>query len=215
MIRLVVADDHAILRQGLRTLLEGQPGWSVVGEAADGLTTLALIAKVKPDVAVLDLQMPDLGGLEVARRVREQSPETRVVILSMHAGEPFVREALRHGVAGYVLKGSASADLIAAVQAALAGRRYLSPVLNDRALDLYAAQANSPESLDRYDLLTNREREVLQLSVQGMTYAEIGVRLSISPRTAESHRINLLRKLGFRDQAELVRFAAGRGLLEP
>lgn len=215
MIRLVVADDHAILRQGLRTLLESQEGWRVVGEAADGLTTLALIRELHPDVAVLDLQMPDLGGLEVARRVREHAPETRVVMLSMHAGEPFVREALRHGATGYVLKGSASGDLITAVQAALAGRRYLSPVLNDRAIELYVTQAADEEGLDRYELLTNREREVLQLSVQGMTYAEIGGRLSISPRTAESHRINLLRKLGFRDQAELVRFAISRGLLDP
>ena len=132
----------------------------------------------------------------------------------MHAGEPFVREALRHGAASYVLKGSASSDLIAGVHAALAGRRDLSPALNDRALDLYASHVIDDDGLDRYDLLTNREREVLQISVQGMTYAEIGARLSISPRTAESHRINLLRKLGFRDQAELVRFAISRGMLE-
>jgi DNA-binding NarL/FixJ family response regulator len=215
MIRVVLADDHPIVRQGLRTLLEGDSGAvAVVGEAADGLTALALIDEQQPDVAILDLQMPDLGGLEVARRVQDQARRTRVIILSMHGDEPFVREALRYGVMGYVLKGAATSELLTAVQAVMAGKRFLSAVLNERALDAYVTYArDAPEPLDRYDLLTNREREVLQLAAQGMSYAEMGERLAISPRTAETHRGNVLRKLGIRDQTELVRFALGRGLL--
>ncbi len=216
MITAVLADDHPIVRQGLRALLEGEGRCRVIGEAADGLTAFDLIARLRPDVAILDVQMPDLGGLEVARRAHETYPETRVVILSMHADEPFVLEALRHGVAAYVLKGEATTDLLAAVQAALAGRRFLSAPLNERAIDAYARRVEtSGQPLDRYELLTNREREVLQLAAQGLGNAEIGARLAISPRTAETHRANLLRKLGLASQTDLVRFAVGRGLLSP
>jgi DNA-binding NarL/FixJ family response regulator len=216
MITAVLADDHPIVRQGLRALLEGEGRCQVIGEAADGLTAFDLIARLRPDVAILDVQMPDLGGLEVARRAHETYPETRVVILSMHADEPFVLEALRHGVAAYVLKGEATTDLLAAVQAALAGRRFLSAPLNERAIDAYARRVEtSGQPLDRYELLTNREREVLQLAAQGLGNAEIGARLAISPRTAETHRANLLRKLGLASQTDLVRFAVGRGLLSP
>lgn len=214
MITTVLADDHAIVRQGLRALLEGEDGCLIVGEAADGLTAVELIAELQPEIAVLDVQLPDLNGLEVARRVRERAPGTRVIMLSMHGDEPFVQEALRYGVSAYVLKGAATSDLIAAVHAAVAGRRFLSAPLADRAIDAYAhgTQDRSPP-LDRYDLLTNREREVLQLAAQGMSNAAIGERLSISPRTAETHRTNLLRKLRLKDQGELVRFAMQRGLL--
>jgi DNA-binding NarL/FixJ family response regulator len=214
MIRVVLADDHPIVRQGLRTLLEGQEGCTVVGEAADGLTALQVIEAQQPDVALLDLQMPDLGGLEVARRVGEVAPGTRVIILSMHGDEPFVQEALRYGVLGYVLKGAATTELVQAVQAVMAGKRFLSAVLNERALDAYVTASRvAPEPLDRYELLTNREREVLQLAAQGLSYAEMGERLAISPRTAETHRTNMLRKLGLRDQTELVRYALSRKLL--
>jgi DNA-binding NarL/FixJ family response regulator len=214
MTRIVLADDHAIVRQGLRALLGSQQGWEVVGEASEGLAALSLIADLQPDIAVLDLQMPDLGGLEIARRMRERAPETRAVILSMHSDEPFVQAALRNGVYGYVLKGAATSDLIDAVRAALSGKRFLSATVNAYALDAYAERAQDIEPLDRYDLLTNREREILQLAAQGMNYSQIGDRLSISPRTAETHRGNLMRKLGLKDQTDLIRFALNRGLLE-
>lgn len=215
MIRVVLADDHAIVRHGLRTLLEADLECQVVGEAADGLTALALIAEHQPDVAILDLQMPDLGGLEVARQTREQSRRTRVIILSMYDVEPYVLHALRLGVMGYVLKGAATSDLVAAVHAVIAGKRFLSAELNERALAAYAQRAREvAEPLDRYELLTNREREILQLAAQGLSYTEMGDRLAISPRTAETHRGNLLRKLGLKDQTELVRYALSRGLLE-
>ena len=213
MLRILLADDHPIVRQGLRALLEGEFRDVVIGEATDGLSALARILEEQPDIAIIDLQMPDLGGMEVARRVREQAPATRVIILSMHGDEPFVEEALRNGAMGYVLKGAATGDLVAAVRAVMAGRRYLSAVLNERMLDAYVAAVRQTQPLDRYDLLTNREREVLHLAAQGMSYAEIGERLAISPRTAETHRGNALRKLGLKDQTELVRYALGRGMV--
>lgn len=214
MITVVLADDHPIVRQGLRTLLEVQDGCEVVGEAADGLTAIDCIARLRPDVAILDIQMPDLHGLEVARRARAKSPRTRVIMLSMHADEPYVLEALRHGVSGYVLKGAATTDLVTAVHAAMAGQRFLSAPLTERAIDAYAQRADdAARPLDRYELLTAREREVLQLAAQGLNNPDIGDRLAISPRTAETHRANLLRKLGLVSQTDLVRFAVTRGLI--
>jgi two-component system, NarL family, response regulator NreC len=214
MIRAVLADDHAIVRRGLRALLESEGGCEVVGEAADGLTTVELITQLTPDVAILDLQMPDLDGIEVARRVRDKAPATRVIILSMYGDEPHVVQALRHGVVGYVLKGAATTDLTAALQTVMAGKVFLSDPLSERAIASYAARAQEVSlPIDRYDMLTDREREVLQLAAQGMTNTEIGVRLAISPRTVETHRINLLRKLSLTTQTELIFFALGRGLL--
>jgi DNA-binding NarL/FixJ family response regulator len=214
MITVVLVDDHPIVRQGLRSLLEGGDDCRVLGEAADGLTAMDLITQQQPDVAIVDVQLPDLNGLEVARRARERAPRTRVVMLSMYADEPYVLDALRYGAVGYVLKAAATTDLIAAVHAAVAGRRFLSAPLNERAIDAYARRASESERpLDRYELLTAREREVLQLAAQGLSNAEVGERLSISPRTAETHRANLLRKLGLQTQTELVRFAVGRGLI--
>jgi DNA-binding NarL/FixJ family response regulator len=214
MITAVLADDHPIVRQGLRTLLEGEGSCRVVGEASDGLTAIDLIVNLHPDLAVLDVQLPDLGGLEVARRTQEQSPGTRVIMLSMHGDEPYVLDALRSGAIGYVLKGSATTDLLTAVDAAMNGRRYLSAPLTERAIDAYARLAgDSPRPPDRYDLLTGREREVLHLAAQGLSNADIGSRLAISPRTAETHRANLQRKLGVQGQTDLVRFALERGLL--
>lgn len=211
---VVLADDHPIVRQGLRTLLEQDAHCQVVGEATDGLTAVELITRLQPNIAILDVQMPDLDGLEVARRVASGSPDTRVIMLSMHSDEPYVRDALRHGALGYVLKGSATTDLVEAVRAVSAGQRFLSASLAERAIDAYARDAaGSGRPPDRYDLLTSREREVLQLAAQGMTNAEVGERLSISARTAETHRANLLRKLGLQSQTELVRFANNRGLL--
>lgn len=214
MISIFVADDHPIVRQGLHALLEAEGGFQIVGEAGDGLTAVALITQLRPDLAILDVRLPDLGGLEVARRVHEQMPNVRVIMLSMFGDEPYVLEALRHGASAYVLKSSTTIDLVAAVHAAMEGRRYLSAPLTERAVDAYAERSEAAtRPLDRYELLSAREREVLQLAAQGLSNAEIGERLIISPRTAETHRANLLRKLGIRTQTEIVRFAASRGLL--
>jgi DNA-binding NarL/FixJ family response regulator len=202
-----------MVRKGLRALLEGEDHCRVIGEASDGLSAIDLIVRLRPEVAVIDVQLPDLNGLEVARRAQERVPETAIILLSMYSDEAYVLDAFRHGARGYVLKASATTDLIDAVHAAVQGRRNLSAPLSERAIDAYARRASAAHPLDRYELLTNREREVLQLAAQGLPNAEIGSRLSISPRTAETHRANLLRKLNLQTQTDLVRFAVARGLI--
>ena len=209
---IVLADDHHVVRQGLRALLEAEPGFSVVAEAADGLEAVNLVERLKPNVLVLDLMMPRLGGLEVAWEVRRRSPRTCVVVLSMHANEAYVLEALRNGAAGYVLKDSTAADLAHAVREAVAGRRYLSPPLSERAIEVYIQKAQGT-LLDVYETLTSREREVLHLVVEGHSNVEIATRLSIARRTVETHRARVMRKLGLHSQAELIRYALRRGIL--
>jgi two-component system, NarL family, response regulator NreC len=203
---IVLADDHQVVRQGLRALLEAEPDFNIVGDAGDGLGAISLVERLKPDVLLVDLMMPGLNGQEVTRRVRKLSPTTRTVVLSMHASEPYVMEALRNGAAGYVLKDASCADLIHAVREVIAGRRYLSPPLTERAIDAYQEKAKAA-TLSRYDMLTTREREILQLVAEGHTNKEIADRLGISPRTAETHRTHLLHKLQLRNQTELIKYA--------
>jgi two-component system response regulator NreC len=212
MTTIVLADDHHVVRQGLRALLEGQPDFQLVGEAGDGLEAVQLTERLKPDVLIIDLMMPSLNGLEATRQVGQRSSHTRVVILSMHANEAYVLEALRNGAAGYVLKDSSAADLVQAVREVVAGRRYLSAPLSERAIAAYIQKA-SDVALDPYEMLTNREREVLHLAAEGRTNAEIADQLSISPRTAETHRANLMHKLGLRTHTDLIRYALRRGIL--
>ncbi|MHB8733287.1 MAG: response regulator [bacterium] len=213
-VTIVLADDHHVVRQGLRAVLEAEPLFSILGEAGDGLEAVDLVAKLKPRVLVVDLMMPGLTGLEVTRRVRKESPDTQVVVLSMHQSEPYVLEALRNGAAAYVLKNSQSAHLVQAVREAAAGRRYLSPTLSERAIAAYADRAAADAGpTDAYDTLTSREREVLHLAAEGHSHREIAQRLSISPRTAEVHRANLMRKLDLHNQTDLVRYAIRRGII--
>ena len=214
MITIVLADDHHVVRQGLRALLEGESGFSVVGEASDGLEVVKLIERLRPNVLLLDLMMPGLSGLEVARQIHQRCPETRTLILSMHANEAYVLEALRNGATGYVLKDASAADLIQAVHEVAAGRRYLSPPLSERAIETYVEKAKAAPP-DAYETLTTREREVFQLAAQGLGNPEIASRLGVSPRTVETHRANLMRKLSLHSQTELVRYAMRRGILPP
>jgi len=211
---VVLADDHPVVRQGLHALLETQSDFIVVGEAADGLEAVRLVERLKPNVLVLDLMMPGLNGLEVTRQVCQRTPQTCVVIVSMYSNEAYVLEALRNGATGYVLKDTETSELVQAVREVAAGRRYLSPPLSERAIEAYVKKAHAAP-LDLYETLTTREREVLHLSAEGCTNGEIGTRLGISPRTAETHRANLLRKLGLHSQTELVRYALQRGILPP
>ncbi len=206
MVTIVLADDHHVVRQGLRSLLESEPDFSVVGEAADGIDVADLVERLRPDVLLLDIMMPGLSGLEVTRLVQQRVPETRVVILSMYANEAYVLEALRNGAVGYVLKGSTAADLAQAVREVVSGGRYLSPPLTERAIEAYVQKAEGTPS-GAFNKLTNREREVLYFAVQGFRAAEIASRLSISPRTVETHRARFMRKLGLNTQAELIRYA--------
>ncbi len=209
---VVLADDHAIVRQGLRAVLEATAEFAVVGEVADGLQVAEVVDRLRPNVLVLDLMMPGLNGLEITRQVRKRCPQTRVVILSMHADEAYVLEALRNGAAGYVLKEASIPEVAQAVREVSAGRRYLSQPLSERAIESYAEKAQAAP-LDLYGTLTSREREVLQLSAEGYSSTEMAARLGISPRTADTHRANLMRKLGLQRQNDLVRYAVRRGIL--
>jgi DNA-binding NarL/FixJ family response regulator len=209
---IILADDHPIVRCGLRALLESESDFSIVGEASDGLEAVRLVEQVKPEVLILDLTMPGLSGLEALRILRDRAPGTRVVILSMHSNKAFVAEALKNGATGYVLKGSTEDDLIHAVRDAAAGKRFLSPPVTAIAVDAYIEQARAGP-FDPHDTLTAREREVLQLAAEGNTSSEIAARLHISHRTVENHRAHLMQKLGLQNQTELVRYALQRGLL--
>ena len=212
MTTVVLADDHAIVRHGLRALLETEPDIKLVGEAEDGLETVRLVEQLRPDVLIVDLVMPGLGGLEITRQVRKSSPQTRVVILSMHANEAYVLEALRNGALGYVLKGSQVGDLVQATREVVAGRRYLSAPLSERAIDVYV-QKSEASILDNYETLTYRERQVLHLIAEGHTNAEVASRLFISPRTAETHRANVMRKLNLQNHTDVIRYAIRRGII--
>ena len=212
MITIVLADDHTVVRQGLRMLLEAVPDFSVLGEASDGLEALQLVEKFQPDVLIVDVRMPGITGLEVARQISQRMPQTRVIVLSMHVNEAYVLEALRSGAVGYVLKDSSATEVVQAVRNVVLGLRYLSAPLSERAIEIYLQKAQQ-SSLDHYDTLTTREREVLHLAAEGYSNPEIAEKLSISSRTVETHRTNLMRKLNFRNQTDLVRFALKRGIL--
>jgi two-component system, NarL family, response regulator NreC len=209
---IIIADDHEVVRQGLRSLLSSERDLRIVAEASDGQETLRAVEKHCPDLLVIDIAMPLLNGVEVTRQAKKTCARTRTLILSMHADESHVAEALLGGADGYVLKDARSAELLAAIRHVLAGRRYLSPPLSQRAIDAYIATIASG-GLDPYETLTSRERQVLQLAAEGLTNVEIAARLFISGRTVETHRANLMKKLGLRTHTELILFAVKRGLL--
>ena len=213
MITAIIADDHEIVRRGLRGILEAEGLCKVIAEAADGLAAAQLVEKHKPAVLILDLNLPRLHGIEVLKQTRTASPHTRVLILSMHNDEPYVIEALRAGAMAYILKGSESQEIAHALKEVLAGRRFLSAPLSEWAIN--ALVAKPAADADPLASLSARERTVLQLAAEGHSNPEIGEKLFISPRTAETHRTNLLRKLGLQTQTDLVRFAIRKGLLAP
>jgi two-component system, NarL family, response regulator NreC len=212
MTTIVLADDHALIRAGLRTVLDVKPDWVVVGEATDGRGALALVTRLQPDVLVVDIMLPGLNGLEVIRQACERVAHPQVVALSMHANESYVLAALRNGASAYVLKDASSTTIIEAIHEVIAGRRYLSPPLSQYALDAYAQKAKGAP-LDPYETLTTREREMLHLVAQGETTPAIAARLAVSPRTVETHRTNFMRKLGLRTQTDVIRYALQRGLI--
>lgn len=213
MTTALIADDHEIVRRGLRGILETEGSCRVVGEASDGLTAAQLVEKHKPHVLILDLNMPRLHGMEVLRQAKQSSPHTRIIVLSMHNDEPYVIEALRAGAMAYLLKGSESQEIVQSLREVLAGRRFLSATLSEWAI---AALVSRPaDTSDPLNALTPRERMVVQLAAEGHSNTEIAEKLFISPRTAETHRTNLLRKLGLQTQTDLVRFAIRKGLIQP
>ena len=212
-INVVLADDHSIVRQGLRAILEAESDITVIGEASDGLEAVEIADRLKPDVLVVDIMMPGIIGLEAVRQIAQRSPRTRSIMLSMHANDAYVLEALRNGATGYVLKGSDSTELIRAVRMASRGERFLSPEISTDSIDTLLAKAQAGRVEDVYDTLTTREREVFQLAAEGLTNIAIAERLFISARTVEIHRANLLRKMGMKTQTDLVRYALRRGVL--
>lgn len=211
-IQILVVDDHQVVREGLRTLLQSQPDFKLAGESEDGSDAIRKIGQLRPDVVVLDLMLRGVQGLEVLRQVHKESPRTRVVVLSMHSDLAYVVEALHNGAAGYVLKSSPSSEVLMAVRQAMAGQRHLSPPLTEAEVDAFARQVRGGQ-LDSYETLTTREREVCQLAAQGYTNTEIADHLCIGRRTVETHRSSMMHKLALKNQAELVQFAMRRGLL--
>jgi two-component system, NarL family, response regulator NreC len=208
-IQILLAEDHVIVRQGLRALLE-QAGMAVIGEASDGPEALKIAHEKHPDVAILDISMPYLNGLETARRLREALPQIKIVLLTMHTEDPYVLEAMQAGVVGYVLKTQTPADLVQAIRDVLQGGVYLSSRVSSTVVKAYLTRSELSS-----DPLTTREREILQLIAEGQTTKEIAWRLGLSGKTVESHRINLMRKLNIHETATLVRYAIRRGLTVP
>ncbi len=213
-VKIILADDHPIVRDGLRGVISAQPALEIIAETGDGLAVLPLVKKYEPALIILDLVLPGIGGLEIARQIQRAAVRTQVIILSMHATEAYVAEALQAGAQAYVLKRSASSDLIAAINAVLQGRKYLSPPLSENLLENYQ-QLAIKDSSARQKTLTFREQQILYLVTEGLTNRQIAQRLSLSPRTVEMHRANLMKKLRFRSTAELVRFAIERGIQPP
>ena len=209
MISVMLADDHQVVIDGFKAVLAKEPDFRVVGECNDGLQVLPAVEKLSPDVLLLDVMMPGLNGLEVLRLLKGR---VRTVVLSMHSSIAYVSEALRHGAAGYVLKTSPASELVSAIRSVVAGGRYLSPPLDEAQVAEHDRRSRSA-TIDPFETLSAREREVFQLAAEGLTNAEIGERLTIGRRTVETHRANLIRKLGLKTQADLVRLAVRRGLL--
>jgi len=208
--RILIADDHGIVRGGLRLLLDRQPGLEVVAEAADGIEALDRALAERPDVAILDVSMPRLTGIQATREIKAHAPEVSVLVLSMHDDERYVFEALKAGASGYVLKREADVDLVDAVHAVRRGE----PFLTNAATETLIREWMSDESTGPSEPLTNREQEVLKLIAEAHTNRQIGELLHLSEKTVESHRGNILRKLGMRDRVQLVRYAIRRGLVE-
>ena len=211
-VTVLLVDDHPIVRQGLRNLLDSMPDFKVVGEAGDGLQALEMVEKVQPQVLVIDVVMPGLTGLEVTQRVKRQWPAVKVIILSMQNNEAYVVSALKNGASGYILKDTGPEELVDAIRTVVKGERYMSKQLSERIINAYVSKMDEAE-VDPYDTLTNREKEILHLVAEGFTNQEIAERLFISPRTAELHRSNVLNKLSLKNQVDLVRFAIKRGIL--
>jgi two-component system response regulator NreC len=212
-IRIVLADDHAVMRTGLRLVLERQADFTVVGEASDGREAVALVQREAPDVLVMDIGMPNLNGIEGARQVAAAEPQVAVVILSMHSDESYVLRALKAGARGYLLKESAESDLIAAIRAVHAGKAFFSPAVSRMLVEDYVRQLQDREIEDSYELLTTREREILQLVAEGKSNKEVAAVLNLSLYTIETHRGNLMEKLGLHTVPELILYAVRKGVI--
>jgi len=209
----MICDDHTLMRQGMRKILEERPEWEVVGEAGDGRTAVRQVLSLQPDVAILDVAMPQLNGIDATAQIVRRQPSTQVLILSMHEDEAYVTRAVRAGARGYLLKDSAGHDLIGAVAAVASGKSYFSPPVAKVVLDEYVKGLADKGILDRYESLSEREREIFQLVAEGNSTREIAELLSVSPATVETHRAHILQKLDLHSTAELVLYAVRRGVI--
>lgn len=213
--RVLIADDHGIVRQGLRALLEKSPDVSVVGEASDGREAVRLAAELRPNIVVMDIGMPMLNGVDATSQILSRDPDIKVIILSMHSDESYILRALSAGAKGYLLKDSAEGDILPAVQTVAKGRPYFSPVIASTLLDEYLQTMKKNKVRDSYDLLSEREKEVLQLLAEGKSNKEVATLLNLSPYTIESHRTSLMQKLNLHNTAEIVLYAVRKNIIVP
>ena len=214
-LRLVVADDHALMRRGICDLLEAEPGWEVVAQAVNGREAVDAVARTRPDVLVIDLAMPELNGLTAAREILRSFPKVEIVLLTMHNTDQTIREVLECGARGYVLKSDAEQDLIVAVKAVAQGKPFFTPSVAEVVLKGYLRQSTRPETPERMQELTTREREVVQLLAEGKGNKEVAVAMRVSVKTVEAHRSNINRKLSIRSTSELVRYAVRNAIVAP
>jgi DNA-binding NarL/FixJ family response regulator len=216
MLRILIADDHEVARRGIRAVLESHPGWEVCGEARDGRETVELATSLRPDLILLDIGMPNLNGLEAARQILATFPDAVILILTMHDTDHVVREVLRAGARGFLLKSDAGRDLVAAVEALQRQRTFFTTRVSQMVLDGYLDRDNQESDPvdDSGDVLTTREREVIQLLAEGKTSKEVAVTLNLSVKTAETHRTNLMRKLDLHSVADLTRYAVRNGIVQ-
>jgi two-component system response regulator NreC len=213
-IRVLLADDHTILRAGLKIMLNAQPDIETIGEASDGKQAISEAERLSPDVIIMDITMPECNGIEATRQIKRLLPDVRVLILTMHENEEYLFQTLRAGAAGYMLKEAADTDLISAIRVVSGGRFYLSPSAQSMLVSDYLQRVHTGEERDSYSALTEREREILKLVAEGYTNSQIGERLFISPKTVDTHRTHIMDKLNLHSRAELVKYAMRRGLLE-
>src|SRR5579864_8043561 len=212
-IRILLADDHTVVRKGLRLLLESHPGLKVIAEASNGREAVALVEQHTPDVVVLDVAMPMLNGIEAARQISAKAPPTAIVFLSMHSDEGYVLKALKSGAKAYLLKDSAEYDLISAIKAVSDGKAFFSPAISKMLVEDYMRQMREREVEDSYELLTTREREILQLLAEGKANKEVAALLNLSLYTVETHRGNIFQKLNLHSGAELILYAVRKGVI--
>jgi DNA-binding NarL/FixJ family response regulator len=214
-VRVLVADDHAILRQGIKSMLEARLGWQVVGEAANGREAVEKAARLKPDIVLLDITMPELNGIEATRQILKVAPEAQILILTMHESEKTMREVLQAGARGYVLKSDAPGDLLVAIDALRKHKYFVTSSLAQRVVQEYLSRDSTSPSSDIGEALTPREREILQLLAEGKSNKAIAQCLDISVKTVEGHRANIMRKLNFDSFSELVRYAVRNNIVPP
>ena len=212
-LRILLADDHTVVRQGLRRVLEARPEWQVVAEAGDGREAVRMAEESAPDIAILDVAMPLLNGIEAVRQIARKVPHTRMLVLSMHADEAYVTQMLRAGAAGYLLKDSADVDLVQAVEAVSAGKSFFSPAIARVIADDYVRHLADRGVTDRFQLLSEREREIFQLIAEGRTNKEIAALLFLSPSTVDTHRSRIMEKLDVHSAAEIVLYAVRKGVI--